>query len=81
MHKIDDTMNKQFENLNNAVNLGLINLNDFYSVTFSEHSINLQGNFKSEKVRTYGNFESDTNGFLKATVTICEVKFNITLTD
>jgi len=74
-------MNEQFENLTNAVKLGLINLNDFYSVTFSEHSINLQGKFKSELVRTYGTFETDANGFLCATVTLCEVKFKIVLTD
>jgi hypothetical protein len=74
-------MNTQFENLNNAVNLGLINLNDFYSVTFSGHSISLQGKFKSELVRKYGTFETDTNGFLCATVTLCDVKFNIVLTD
>ena len=74
-------MKKQFENLNNAVNLGLVNLNDFYSVTFTEHSINLQGKFKSELVRAYGNFEPDTNGFLCAKVTLCDVEFKITLTD
>jgi hypothetical protein len=74
-------MNTQFENLTNAVNLGLINLNDFYSVTFSERSINLQGKFKSELVRTYGTFETDTNGFLCATVTLCDAQFNIVLTD
>ena len=74
-------MNTQFENLNNAVNLGLINLNDFYSVTFSGHSISLQGKFKSELVRKYGTFETDTNGFLCAKVTLCDVKFNIVLTD
>jgi len=74
-------MNEQFKNLNSAVNLGLINLNDFYSVTFSEHSINLQGKFRSELVRTYGTFEADTNGFLCAKVTICDVEFKITLTD
>ena len=74
-------MNEQFENLTNAVKLGLINLNDFYSVTFSEHSINLQGKFKSELVRTYGTFETDANGFLCAIVTLCDVKFKIVLTD
>jgi len=74
-------MNKQFENLNNAVNLGLINLNDFYSVTFTEHSINLQGKFKSELVRAYGTFETDANGFLCATVTLCDARFKIVLTD
>jgi len=74
-------MNEQFKNLNSAVNLGLINLNDFYSVTFSERSINLQGKFKSELVRTYGTFETDAAGFLCATVTLCDVKFNIVLTD
>jgi len=74
-------MKTQFENLSNAVNLGLINLNDFYSVTFSDYSINLQGKFKSELVRTYGTFEPDTNGFLCATVTLCDAQFNIVLTD
>ena len=74
-------MKKQFENLNNLVELGHVNLNDFYSVTFNQHSINLQGKFKSELVRTYGNFETDTNGFLCAKVTICDVEFKITLTD
>ncbi len=74
-------MKKQFENLNNLVELGHVKLNDFYSVTFTEHSINLQGKFKSELVRTYGTFETDTNGFLCATVTICDVEFKITLTD
>ncbi len=74
-------MNNQLENLNNAVNLGLVNLNDFYSVNFTEHSINLQGKFKSELVRAYGNFETDTNGFLCANVTLCDVEFKITLTD
>ena len=74
-------MNTKFENLTNAVNLGLINMDDFYSVTFSEHSINLQGKFRSELVRTYGTFETDTNGFLCAKVTICDVEFKITLTD
>ena len=74
-------MNEQFENLTNAVKLGLINLNDFYSVTFSEHSISLQGKFKSELIRNYGNFETDANGFLCATVTLCDVKFKIVLTD
>jgi len=74
-------MKTQFENLSNAVNLGLINLNDFYSVTFSDYSINLQGKFKSELVRTYGTFETDTNGFLCATVTLCDAQFKIVLTD
>jgi|DEB0MinimDraft_10_1074344.scaffolds.fasta_scaffold17890_2 hypothetical protein len=74
-------MKTQFENLNNAVNLGLVNLNDFYSVTFTEHSINLQGKFKSELVRAYGTFETDANGFLCAKVTLCDVEFKITLTD
>ena len=74
-------MKKQFENLNNLVELGHVNLNDFYSVTFSQHSINLQGKFKSELVRTYGTFETDTNGFLCAKVLICDVEFKITLTD
>jgi len=74
-------MKKQFENLNNLVELGHVNLNDFYSVTFTEHSIRLQGKFKSELVRTYGTFETDTNGFLCAKVTICDVEFKITLTD
>lgn len=74
-------MNNQFENLNNAVNLGLVNLNDFYSVTFTEHSISLQGRFKSELVRAYGTFKTDANGFLCAKVTLCEAVFKITLTD
>lgn len=74
-------MKKQFENLNNLVELGHVNLNDFYSVTFTEHSINLQGKFSSELVRTYGTFETDTNGFLSAKFTICDVEFKVTLTD
>ena len=74
-------MNTKFENLTNAVNLGLINMDDFYSVTFSGHSISLQGKFKSELVRTYGTFETDTNGFLCATVTLCDAQFKIVLTD
>ena len=74
-------MKKQFENLNNLVELGHVNLNDFYCVNFTEHSIQLQGKFKSELVRTCGTFETATNGFLCATVTICDVELKITLTD
>ena len=74
-------MNTQFENLNNAVSLGLINMDDFYSVTVSKYSIKLQGKFTSELVRKYGTFETDTNGFLYATVTLCEAQFEIVLTD
>ena len=74
-------MKKQFENLNNLVELGHVNLNDFYSVTFTERSINLQGKYNSDVVKKYGTFETDTNGFLYAKVNICDVEFKITLTD
>ena len=74
-------MKKQFENLNNLVELGHVNLNDFYSVTFTDNSINLQGKYNSELVKTYGTFETDRNGFLCARVNICDIEFKITLTD
>ena len=74
-------MKNQLANLNNAVTLGLVNVNDFYSITVTEHDIYLQGRFKPELVRAYGSFETDSNGFLCAMVTLCDARFKITLTD
>lgn len=45
-----------------------INIEDFYCVTVSEYSINLQGEATSEKIKHYtsifGKFDVDGNGFL-----------------
>ena len=79
-------MNNQFDELMNLVNLGIINLDDFYCVTIWGKGIELQGKSTSDKVKGYSGvfkFEVDQEnnfGFLIGKSKIHGINVSITLT-
>lgn len=75
-------MNKQFNNIQHLVSKGIIDLEDFYSVTFSNYRIDLQGHMTSERIKGYEEFFEFTtkNGFITSDAIIDGINVSITLT-
>lgn len=75
-------MNKQFNNIQHLVNKGIIDLDDFYSVTFSKHRIDLQGHMTSERIKGHEEFFEfrTSNGFVTSDAIIDGINVSITLT-
>jgi len=75
-------MNNQFKNIQHLVSKGIIDLDDFYSVTFSNYRIDLQGQMSSEVIKSYEEFFDfkTKNGFVTSDAIIDGINVNITLT-
>ena len=77
-------MNKQFNIIQHLVSNGIINLDDFYTVSFKKNKISLQGKYSSDKISDYTEFFSfhvtGCNGFIEANNDIDGIEVEIVFT-
>lgn len=67
-------MKTQLKKLERLVKFGVIDISDFYSVSFSESDIELQGNLSGDKVKKYSKFDlkiEPVNGYIEG------IRYNI----
>ena len=72
-------MKRNLDKLNRLIRLGIIDIEDFYSISFSEYEILLQGKYVANKTNKYPfTFSIDPNsGYIKGE----RYNIAITLTD
>lgn len=83
-------MNTNFKILQQLAELKIVDLDDFYSVTFSEYRIDLQGKFNNKLVATLSRdsgvkFRTNESGYVEGVIHYNssesgELKINVTLT-
>ena len=68
------TMTGMLNHIKHMASRGVIDLDDFYNVSFDKNGITLQGRLSSDKLSDYSEFWSfhvnDTNGFVEAQIAI-----------
>jgi hypothetical protein len=64
------TMTGMFNHIKHMASIGVIDLEDFYNVSFDKNGITLQGRFKSDSLSDYCEFwrfhVNKCNGFVEA---------------
>ena len=78
-------MGNKFKALQTLQDRGFLNVDDWYSITFTDYSIRLQAHFNSKMIRAYTaegmTFTSDANGHMCGEITIDDVQLSFTFTD
>ena len=83
-------MGNNFKALQTIQDRGFLNVDDFYSITVTEYSIRLQGQYSSKLIRDYSQatykghdlvFTTDSNGHMVGEITIDDVRLHLTFTD
>ena len=79
-------MGNKFKALQTLQFRGFLNVDDWYSITFTDYSIRLQAHFNSKMIRDYTategmTFTSDSNGHMCGEITIDDVLLSFTFTD
>jgi hypothetical protein len=68
--KTIQTMSGMFNHIKHMASKGVIDLDDFYNVSFDKNAITLQGGFNSDKLSDYTEFWSfhvnECSGFVQA---------------
>ena len=79
-----NTMNGMFGHIQHMVRKGMVDLDDFYNVSYDRDRIVLQGRYSSGKISDYKEFWNfsidDVNGFVEGDSEIDGVKVNIVFT-
>ena len=79
-----ETITGMYNHIKHMVNKGIIDLDDFYNVSYGRYSIILQGKYSPDKVKDYKEFWTfglcDVNGFVEATAHIDGIKVDIVFT-
>jgi len=82
--KTINTMSGMFNHIQHMVRKDMIDLDDFYNVSYGRYSIILQGKYSPDKVIDYKEFWTfglcDVNGFVEATAHIDGVEVRIVFT-
>jgi len=78
------TMSGMFIHIQHMVVKGIVDLDDFYNVSYDKDAITLQGRFSSDKLSDYTEFWSfhvnGTNGFVEGNADIDGVEVKIVFT-
>ena len=79
-----NTMSAMHNHIQHMVSRGMIDLDDFYNVSYGRYSITLQGKYSPDKVSDYKEFWTfsidDVNGFVEGQSDIDGVEVKIVLT-
>jgi len=79
-----NTMSGMFNHIQHMVSKGIVNLDDFYNVSYDSSVITLQGRYSSDKLSDYTEFWSfhiiGCNGFVEDTADIDGVEVKIVFT-
>jgi len=79
-----NTMSGMFNHIQHMVRKDMIDLDDFYNVSYGRYSIILQGKYSPDKVSDYKEFWTfgicDVNGFVEATAHIDGIEVRIAFT-
>ena len=83
MKKVN-TMSGMFNHIQHMVRKGMVDLDDFYNVSYDRNRIVLQGRYSSDKISDYKEFWTfsidDVNGFVEGQSDIDGVEVKIVLT-
>lgn len=78
-------MGNNFKALQTLQGRGFLNVDDWYSITFTDYSIRLQAHFNCKLIRDYTAeniaFTTDSNGHMVGEITIDDVRLHLTFTD
>lgn len=79
-----NTMSAMHSHIQHMVSKGMIDLDDFYNVSYGRYSIILQGSYSPNKVTAYKEFWDfnlcDINGFIEGTADIDGIEVRIAFT-
>jgi len=79
-----NTMSGMFNHIQHMVSKGIVDLDDFYNVSYDSSVITLQGRYSSDKLSDYTEFWSfhiiGCNGFVEDTADIDGVEVKIVFT-
>ena len=82
--KTINTMSGMFNHIQHMVSRGMIDLDDFYNVSYDRSGITLQGRYSSDKLSDYTEFWSfninGCNGFVEGKADIDGVEVKIVFT-
>jgi hypothetical protein len=82
--KTVNTMSGMTNHIIHMVRVGIIDLDDFYNVSYGRYSIILQGKYSPDKISDYKEFWTfglcDVNGFIEGTADIDGIEVRIAFT-